>query len=129
MTSLFVAYHNTSSLLAAWDPNQPFDNPVDKWEQRLKHVRDYIPDDVTQLGYVADWNLPSASPDLPNQDTEYVLTQYVLAPYMVTPGLDHEWIIGNFSNPEFESWLDQSLPAYEIQSFGFGIYLIHRTEP
>ena len=127
--SLFEAYHNTTSALADWDPDQPQNNSVDRWEERIQPIRNHLPEDVTLVGYAADWDIPDSEYNPIDQDAEYVLTQYALAPIMVEPGLEHEWIIGNFLNPAFESWLDESLPAYEIRSLGFGIYLIHRTSP
>jgi hypothetical protein len=65
--------------------------------------------------------------DLVDQETEYTLTQYALTPRMVQPGLAHEWIIGNFTSPDFRDWLDKNLASYEIIEIGFGIYLIHNT--
>ena len=127
--SLFVAYRNTSSVMAAWNPEQPDNNPVDRWEKRIQPVRNHLPEDITLVGYVADWDIPNSEYNPIDQDAEYVLTQYAMAPIMVKPGLEQEWIIGNFLHPGFEAWLDQSLPSYEIKSLGFGIYLIHRTSP
>jgi len=102
---------------------------VSKWEDRMARVLARVPEDVTVFGYVADWDLPNAQYDMIDQDQEYVLTQYALAPRMVQPGLEHEWIIGNFITPDFEKWLDQNLSSYEMTDMGFGIYLIHRTSP
>ena len=127
--SLLVAYRNTSSAMTVWNPEQPDNNPVDRWEKRIQPVRNHLPEDITLVGYVADWDIPDLEYNPIDQDAEYVLTQYALAPIMVQPGLEQEWIIGNFIHPGFESWLDQSLPSYEIKSLGFGIFLIHRTSP
>lgn len=127
--SLFVAYRTTSSAMAAWNPEQPGNNPVDRWEKRLQPVRNHLPEDITLVGYAADWDIPDSEFNPIDQDAEYVLTQYAMAPIMVQPGLEQEWIIGNFLHPGFEAWLDRSLPSYEIKSLGFGIYLIHRTPP
>ena len=88
---------------------------------------DHIPSDVTLIGYAADWDLPDVEFNVIDQENEYTFTQYALAPRMVQPGLDHEWIIGNFTNKDFRTWLDQNLSSYEIIEMGFGIYLIHRT--
>jgi hypothetical protein len=129
LISLFVAFKTTSAAVTAWDSDQPASNSVDKWEKRMQPVRDHLPGDVTLVGYMADWDIPGSGYIPIDQDAEYVLTQYALAPIMVKPGLDQEWIVGNFLSPGFESWLDRSLPSYDIQSFGFGIYLIHRTFP
>ena len=102
---------------------------VTKWEQRVKRVLDHVPSNVTEFGYAADWDLPNSDYNLVDQDNEYTLTQYALAPRIVQPGLEHEWIIGNFTQPGFEDWLKNKLSSYKITDLGFGIYLIHRTAP
>lgn len=114
----------TRTIAASQSPDS-----VSKWEDRMARVLARVPEDVTVFGYVADWDLPNAQYDMIDQDQEYVLTQYALAPRMVQPGLEHEWIIGNFITPDFEKWLDQNLSSYEMTDMGFGIYLIHRTSP
>ncbi len=101
-------------------------DPVSNWEVRLKPVLSHLPPDVTVLGYVADWDLPEVQYNLVDQDQEYVLTQYSLAPRMVQPGIDHEWIIGNFVDPGYRAWLDSKIGKYKLFEFGKGIFLIHR---
>jgi hypothetical protein len=100
---------------------------VSKWEARIHRVLAHLPSDANEIGYVADWDIPGMEYDLVDQETEYTLTQYALAPRMVQPGLDHEWIIGNFTSIGFRDWLDKNLASYEIIEMGFGIYLIHNT--
>jgi hypothetical protein len=125
--SLFVAIKNG---MGARDKQMVGGEAIDsvsKWEQRVKPVLDHLPEDVTVIGYTADWDLPNVQYNLIDQENEYTFTQYALAPRAVQPGLDHEWIIGNFTNKDFRTWLDENLPSYEIIEIGFGIYLIHRT--
>lgn len=100
---------------------------VSKWETRIHRVLAHIPDNIQDIGYVADWDIPGLEYNLVDQETEYTLTQYALAPRTVQPGLDHEWIIGNFTSPNFRDWLNKNLASYEIMEIGFGIYLIHNT--
>jgi len=126
---LYVAAGTGISVRAKWDPNFPFNNPVDIWEGRVVKILDYLPDNVTLVGYAADWDIPGVAYNPIDQDAEYVITQYALAPIMVKPGLDHEWIIGNFTDPGFSVWLDEKITEYEIESLGYGIYLIHRSSP
>ena len=121
--SLFVTINN--GMAARGNPSSG--DSVSKWEKRVKPVLDRIPGNTKVLGYVADWDIPNAEYEIIDQETEYTLTQYALAPRAVQPGLDHEWIIGNFTKPGFEDWLNQNLPSYEISELGFGIYLIHRN--
>lgn len=125
--SLFVAINNGMAARSRPQQNPASDDAVSKWEKRIKPVLKRVPDNTEIFGYVADWDLPNAQYNLVDQETEYTLTQYALAPRAVQPGLDHEWIIGNFTKPGFEDWLDQNLPAYEVDEIGFGIYLIHRN--
>lgn len=124
---LFVTFENGMTARARWDQNPLSQDSVSKWEKRVRPVLEHVPDDVTVLGYVADWDLPGSEYDIIDQDTEYTLTQYALAPRMVQPGLEHEWIIGNFTKPGFRDWLAKNLPSYEMIEIGFGIFLIHRT--
>jgi hypothetical protein len=100
---------------------------VGKWEKRVEAVLKHIPSDTKVVGYVADWDIPGMSYSLVDQDAEYTLTQYALAPLVIEPGLDHEWVIGNFTGSGFREWLDEQLPFYEIKEIGFGIYVIHKT--
>jgi hypothetical protein len=124
---LFMTFKNGMTARARWDQNPVSKDSVSKWEKRVRPVLEHVPDDVTVLGYVAEWNIPGSEYDIIDQETEYTLTQYALAPRMVQPGLEHEWIIGNFTKPGFRDWLDKNLPPYEIIEIGFGIFLIHRT--
>ena len=127
--SLFVAAMNGRAAYAKRQEASQSVDVVTKWEKRVLPVLDHVPNDVDEFGYVADWDLPNSNYDIVDQDNEYTLTQYALAPRIVQPGLDHEWIIGNFTQGGFQEWLDQNLSAYEIREIGFGIYIIHRTAP
>lgn len=110
------------------DDSQSLDS-VSKWEKRILPILNHVPEDVTIFGYVSDWDIPGAAYDAIDQDQEYVLTQYALAPRIVQPGLDHEWIIGNFVGSEFKAWLDENLSSYDLREIGYGIYLIHQISP
>jgi len=102
---------------------------VSGWEKRMEKVKKRLPDDVALIGYVADSDLPGVEVNPIDQDNEYMLSQYSLIPIKVVPGLEAEWILGNFTVPDFQTWLDQSLDEYEIENLGYGIYLIHRKYP
>ena len=102
---------------------------VTGWEERMERVKSKLPNDVSLVGYVTDADLPGMETDPIDQDNEYMLSQYSLTPIRVVPGLEAEWIIGNFTVPDFQVWLDQSLGEYEINNLGYGIYLIHRMSP
>lgn len=125
--SLFAAISNGISARQKWGQAQSRQDPVSKWETRLQPVLERLPDHIDVLGYVADWDLPDAEYNPVDQETEYTLTQYALAPRALQPGLEQEWIIGNFTKSGFQDWLDEQLPSYEITEMGFGLYLIHRT--
>jgi hypothetical protein len=127
--SVFVAATTGLAARARWNRDSQTSDSVSKWEKRVKPVLVHIPSNVTELGYVADWDIPGSGYDLIDQDNEYTLTQYALAPRIVQPGLNHEWMIGNFTGKGFRSWLDQNLSSYKIIEIGFGIYVIHRTSP
>lgn len=126
---LFTAYGNWAFTAQLVDSPASTGDFVTRWEERLQRLKEELPAEVTMVGYVADWDLPGVVTDPIDQDTEYVLTQYTLAPIAVVPGLEPEWIIGNFVTPDFQPWLDGELTSYEITAFGYGIYLIQRTTP
>jgi hypothetical protein len=126
---LYVSLGNMAIALNLSKPNSTASDSVTDWERRMKRVKNRLPEDVTVVGYVADWNLPGVETNPVDQDTEYVLSQYALAPVKVVPGLEAEWILGNFVTPDFQAWLDQSVPAHEMTKIGYGIYLIHRINP
>ena len=127
--SIFIAATNGLAAHARWNRDSQASDSVSKWEKRVKPVLDHVPSNITELGYVADWDIPDSGYDIIDQDNEYTLTQYALAPRIVQPGLDREWIIGNFTHSGFQDWLDQNLSSYEMIEIGFGIYVIHRTSP
>ena len=102
---------------------------VTGWEERMERLKNRLPDDVSMIGYVTDDDLPGIETDPINHDNEYMLSQYSIAPIQVVPGLEAEWILGNFTVPDFQIWLDQSLGEYDIKNLGYGIYLIHRVFP
>src|SRR5919112_1810105 len=116
--SIFVAATNGLVARSRWNRDSQADDSVSKWEKRVRPVLDHIPGDITELGYVADWDISDSGYDLIDQDNEYTLTQYALAPRIVQPGLDHEWIIGNFTDKDFRKWLDNHLPSYKIIEIG-----------
>jgi hypothetical protein len=125
--SMLIALRNGFGARAKWNADAESIDSVSKWEERVKPVLNHLPGDATVIGYTADWDLPGVKYNVIDQENEYTFTQYALAPRTVQPGLDHEWIIGNFTNKDFRAWLDENLSSYEIIEIGFGIYLIHRT--
>lgn len=102
------------------------------WEARMKPVKLALPKDVQELGYVSDLDLlinPTQG-QLFTEVDEFPLTMYSMTPRSVQHGLGFEWIIGNFTKPGFKDYLDMNLPnGYELQSMGFGIYLIRNNAP
>lgn len=105
---------------------------VQSWEARMKPVKLALPKDVQELGYVSDLDLliNPTQEQLFTEVDEFPLTMYSMTPRNVQQGLGFEWIIGNFTKPGFKDYLDTNLPnGYELQSMGFGIYLIRNNAP
>lgn len=127
--SLAVAVKNGLAAHTKWNQNLRTIDSVSKWEKRVQVSLTHIPPDVSELGYVADWDVPNSGYNLIDQDNEYTLTQYALAPRIVQRGLNHEWIVGNFTFGGYQDWLDKNLSSYKLINLGFGIYIIHRTFP
>ena len=96
------------------------DDGAAKWEDRMQAVHKALPSSVRDVGYIS-------GPELTARVQEYFLTKYALAPIVVRQGVDHEWIIGNFTQPGVEDSVKEQIPSeYTIQKLGAGIYLIHR---
>ncbi|MCQ3937419.1 MAG: hypothetical protein DPW18_10290 [Chloroflexi bacterium] len=105
----------------------PSDEMVTKWEDHVRALREALPRDVNQAGYVDD-SIVSGNPKSLDGN-EFQLMQYSVAPVALEIGIGQEWIIGNFADDvDFRSWLDEQIGAHEVQGFGFGLYLIHDLE-
>ena len=89
---------------------------VSLWESRMAPLKAKIPAGVTRVGYVTE--------DV--QYNEYYLTQYALIPLVLERGQGPEWMVANDSGRNVLRLLNGETSAYEIESFGFGLYLIHR---
>lgn len=100
---------------------------VTKWEDHVQALKDALPSGLTQIGYMDDSaiNGDAAAFDI----NEFQLMQYSIAPIALDNGIGHAWIIGNFEDDtNLEAWLPDTIGAHEVQSFGFGLYLIHDLE-
>jgi hypothetical protein len=96
---------------------------VTRWEERMQSLREALPPSVREVGYLSDNEITAIV-------QEYVLTQYALAPVVVRRSAELEWIVGNFTQPDFQDVLEQKIPSdFTIQKIGAGIYLIHRSNP
>ena len=125
--SLAVSMYRFALNFSAGEWRNASEELVAKWEAGIEVMKEALPKDVTRVGYVDDSAL-SGDESLFDLD-EFQLMQYSVAPVAMDLGLDHEWIIGNFNNEEnLEPWLAAQLGDYEIEGFGFGLYLIHDVE-
>lgn len=100
---------------------------VSRWDERIQPLREALPADLHQVGYVDNSLILD---DRSAFDVEeYFLMQYSVAPVAMQLGIEHEWIIGNFDKDSgYQSWLDAQIGTYEIQYFGFDLYLIRRLD-
>lgn len=98
------------------------------WDSRIQPLREALSDDIKQVGYLDKSFILEDSRLLDGE--EFFLMQYSLAPVVVRYGSTEEaWIVGNFDNDtDFEPWLLKNVGKYELQSFGFGLYLIHKIK-
>ena len=113
--------------LSAGEWRNSSDEMVTKWEDHVQALREALPSGVSQVGYVDDAAL-NGDMSLLDVD-EFQLMQYSVAPVAIDSGLGPEWIIGNFNDDEnLEAWLTEQIGVYELQGFGFGLYLIHDVE-
>jgi hypothetical protein len=100
---------------------------VTMWDARIQDVREAFPPGTDHIGYLETSDvLKTETFDI----EEFLLMQYSLAPASLKRGLGDEWVVGNFNKDvDFTSWLDERITNYDVQSFGFGLYLIHILEP
>jgi hypothetical protein len=122
----FSGYEFTQTFFSGeW--RNPSEEMVSKWEDRVQALREALPAGVSQVGYV-DAAAIGENPALFDAN-EFQLMQYSVAPVAIDSGMNHEWIIGNFNDDEnLEAWLTEQIGVYELQGFGFGLYLIHDVE-
>jgi hypothetical protein len=114
--------------LASFDQPAALNDPAAAWDARMGPVAAALPADVGVVGYLDGADLDPSMSEA--EQAEFYLTQYSLAPVVVQTAADQDWIVGNFgsalASSRIRSALDQKLGTYDIQAFGFGIYLIHR---
>lgn len=110
-----------------FDPSSASEEMVTKWDEQMQPVREALPATVFEAGYLDAAGIPNSGAVF--DEAEFFMTQYALAPVALIQGFQTPWIIGNFGNDVqievIQPWLEQTLHKYEIQNFGFGIYLIH----
>lgn len=122
----FAGYHCALGFSSSEWRNPP-DEMVSKWEDRIQSLREALPANVTQVGYIDDSALNN-DPALFDAN-EFQLMQYSVAPVAIDSEKRHEWMIGNFNDDkDLEAWLTEQIGAHELQGFGFGLYLIHDVE-
>lgn len=125
--SLGMAIYQFATTFIAGEWRNSSEEMVSKWEERIQSLHEALPADVIQVGYIDDSVLKN-DPALFDAN-EFQLMQYSVAPAAMDSGMNHEWIIGNFNDDtNLETWLTDQIGAYELQSFGFGVYLIHDVE-
>ncbi|MFN8432377.1 MAG: hypothetical protein U0V18_00040 [Anaerolineales bacterium] len=125
--SLAMAIYQFAVSFSAGEWRNSSDEMVSKWEERIQSLCEALPVDVTQVGYIDDAAI-SDDPALFDAN-EFQLMQYSVAPVAIDSEKRHEWTIGNFNDDaNLETWLTEQIGAYELQGFGFGLYLIHDVE-
>ena len=118
-TASLVNYAGQTKI--AWDSFVSFNrvDDVSRWESRIAPIKAKIPPGVSRVGYVSE----------DPEGNEFILTQYALIPLVLKKGQDPEWMIGNDANHSGKKilrLLDGDTSEYDLESFGFGLYLIHR---
>lgn len=125
--SLSLAAYQFASTYFSGEWRNPSEEMVSKWEDRIQPVREAFPSDLRQVGYMDNSIISGDSVFFDVH--EFQLMQYSIAPISLQIGIEYEWIVGNFNDDEaIETWLGEHLGAYDIQGFGFGLYLIHDLE-
>lgn len=103
----------------SWDYSRVYFEGVDdvsRWVSRLAPLKAKIPPGVSRVGYVSE----------DSQYNEFYLTQYAIIPLVLEKGQGPEWLIANDSGRNALRLLNGETRNYDAESFGFGLYLIHR---
>lgn len=103
---------------------------IANWDGKIQAIREFLPQDITIVGYLEKSMINGQVDIFAGFDgEEFFLMQYSMAPVVLDPGVNQPWIVGNFDNDtDFHPWLDENLGNYEIQNFGYSLYLIHKLE-
>jgi hypothetical protein len=128
--SIGIAGYKTFEDILARPWADPATQIIPTWEKRIQPIRDFLPPEVTIVGYLEKSMVTGQANISTGFDgEEFFLMQYSMAPVILDLEIDHPWIVGNFDNDtDFRSWLDENLGDYEIQNFGSSLYLIHKLE-
>jgi hypothetical protein len=128
--SIGMAGYKTFEDIRARSWLEPSSHMVTTWDQKIQPLRDFLPPDVMVVGYLDKSMVSREAGTVVNFDTEeFLLMQYSMAPVVLEWGADQPWIVGNFDNKaEFRPWLDENLGNYELESFGYSLYLIHKLD-
>jgi len=119
VASLASALTNLAQIIA-----HPQSDEVSAWEERLQPLREAIPSEVRNAGYLDDSDIPGGGQKFDTD--EFHLAQYSLAPVLLSRDPTQAWLVGNFAAAtEVSPSLEKLLGKHEIQNFGFGWYLIH----
>lgn len=124
-TVLYVVWTNLASFFSIFDiyRNQKVDDVV-RWENDISPLKQDIPPEIKETGYISDWDRFGYNKDV---YIEYTLTVYALSPRFVHRGLNYEWVIANSTEDDFLEWLIPQLSfPHSIKNYGKGIYLIHQ---
>lgn len=101
---------------------------LEKWEERLKPVRETLPIKRGVIGFVSEWNIPGLEHSFADQETEFILTQYALAPLILVNGPVAEWNVAILNNKALKMWEEANPGQFEIIPLKHGVYLLHRRD-
>jgi hypothetical protein len=90
---------------------------VTRWENRFTELKSRLPANVGNVGYI------STDP----QYVEFELTQYALIPFVLHDNKVLDWTIIIQQGKPIHLVLEKlGLINYSTESFGYGIYLVHK---
>lgn len=100
----------------------------EKWEKRFDPIKAALPFNQGVIGYAADWDLPDVDYDPANSEAEHILTQFTMTPIVVSRDTSLEWMIVNMNKTDFDTWIGLQEGEYEVTTFKYNLYLVHRTQ-
>ncbi len=119
-------YASVQNLLSTRDLGSIQDDPVADWEARFAPLKQRLPFERGEVGYISDSSVPGVSYNAPNDEGEYILTQYAMAPIIIVKGDNEEWTVANLSSAAYKAWSASHEGQFDVIWSRDGIYLLHR---
>ena len=129
---LLLILSNFKLLAREFSQNTPIDTSeaefFPKWEKRFVPIKKTLPFEAGVIGYASEGNIAGTNASDANAMSEHILTQFSMTPIIVSDSIKHEWILVNMEVDEFDNWLEKQSGAYQVVSYQYNLYLVHKIK-